>query len=463
MNESSIAKKEIPLEAYNYGSYNGFLYSYTLIKDVKSPIKPYNILPKGKCYIGAHGSDKLDEKNCNVDDGYWQSCKSEEFRLLFSGTEPVFEFKVWYLCKNWSEAKNEENRVLKEFDNEIGAAKSDMSWNQHNGFPTHIQIDREACKEMVTEILKRENCKWKPTYADKSGYTVGKLARIQVRAKDYNEHKKDIRDRINDVQGNVKLEENPNIDPTVILENRHPDGRDQLIDGNMTSGAICDKKCLADFIPEIRIPLKDHEHLTDDEVRHTSNILNRKGKKIKKPIIVEDAIKFILSITKNGEREYDTKFNRRMIKEDYDLSSAQVADVMKGVKDSIFEEKQRKVNMVLPDYNDQDKQDKVDELKKVFPDEIIFYCAVSIADKIPYKILENIDKDVQESQAEIPKRDPFKKIRIVVHYSQSKSLRDYWIRDDTGGWVTLQKFWKNIKSPYTINYEEMPISVPDTK
>ena len=58
----SIAKKVIPAEAYNYGSYNGFLYSYTLIKDVKSPIKPYNILPKGKCYIGAHGSDKLDEK-----------------------------------------------------------------------------------------------------------------------------------------------------------------------------------------------------------------------------------------------------------------------------------------------------------------------------------------------------------------------------------------------------------------
>ena len=94
--------------------------------------------------------------------------------------------------------------------------------------------------------------------------------------------------------------------------------------------------------------------------------------------------------TKNGEKEYDTKYNRTMIKEDYDLSSSQVNDVMKGVKDSIFEAEQRKINMVLPDYTDQDKQDFVDELKKVFPDEIIFYCAVSIADKIHYKILENI-------------------------------------------------------------------------
>jgi len=459
----SVATEVIPPEAYNYGNYNGFLYSYTLIKDVKSPIQKDIILPKGKCYIGAHGSDKLDEKNCNVDDGYWQSCRSEEFRLLFSGTEPVFKYEVWYLCKNWSEAKNEENRVLKEFDNGIGAAKSGMSWNQHNGFPTDRQIDRKVCKKMVTEILKRENCKWKPTYAAKSGYTVGKLARIQVRAKDYNEHKKDIRDRINDVQGNVNLEENLNIDPTVILENRHPDGRDQLIDGNMTSGAICSKDCLAEKIPEIRIPLKDHEHLTDDEVRHISNMLNRKGKKIKKPIIVEDAIKFILSITKNGEREYDTKYNRTMIKEDYDLSFAQVNDVMNGVKNSIFEAEQRKINMVLPDYTDQDKQDWVDKLKIMFPDEIIFYCAVSIADKIFHKILENIDKDIQEAQAELPEREPFKKVRLVVHYSQRKTLRDGWIKPNTGVWATLQRLWTNINTEYIINYEEMPISIPDTK
>ena len=122
-----------------------------------------------------------------------------------------------------------------------------------------------------------------------------------------------------------------------------------------------------------------------------------------------------------------------MIKEDYDLSSSQVNDVMKGVKDSIFEAEQRKINMVLPDYTDQDKQDFVDELKKVFPDEIIFYCAVSIADKIHYKILENIDKDIQEAQAEIPERkELFKKVRLVVHYSQSKTLRDGWVDQNNG-------------------------------
>ena len=460
---SSIVEKEIPSDAYDYKSYNGFLYSYTLIKDVESPIQKGIVIPKGKCYIGAHGSDKLDEINCNVDDGYKQSCRDEDFRLLFCGTEPVFKFEVWYLCKNWSEAKNEENRVLKEYDNGIGAAKSNMSWNQNNGFPTHKQINRKACKTTVDELRKRTKTKWGVNYADKKNYLGQILARIQVRLKDDKDHKKDIKNRINDANGVVDLDKNPDIDPTVIFEKRHSDGRDELIDGNMTSGAICLKDCKAEEVPEIRVPLEDHQHLTDDEVRHISNMLNRKGRKVKKPLNVEDAIKFILDITDNGEREYDTKFNRTMIREDYDLSYDQVNSVMKGVADSNFKEKQRLLNEVLPDYTDQDKQDKVDEYKKVLPDEIIFYCAVSIADKIPHKILENIAKDVEEAEAEFPKRDPFKKVRLVVHYSQSKSLRNYWIRKNTGGWAMLEKYWNNLNSTYTINYEEMVLSIPDTK
>ena len=39
--------------------------------------------------------------------------------------------------------------MLKEYDNGLGAAKSDMSWNKNNEFPTHRQINRKACKTMV--------------------------------------------------------------------------------------------------------------------------------------------------------------------------------------------------------------------------------------------------------------------------------------------------------------------------
>ena len=38
LNIPSIAERDIPKEAYNYDSYNGFLYEFSLIKSVKSPI-----------------------------------------------------------------------------------------------------------------------------------------------------------------------------------------------------------------------------------------------------------------------------------------------------------------------------------------------------------------------------------------------------------------------------------------
>ena len=91
---SSVLKKIIPKEAYDYSSYNGFLYIYTLIKDVISPTNPKVTLKKGMWYLGAHGSDKP-YIDCNVDDGYAESCKNEDFRLLYCGTEPVFELEIF--------------------------------------------------------------------------------------------------------------------------------------------------------------------------------------------------------------------------------------------------------------------------------------------------------------------------------------------------------------------------------
>ena len=468
---SSIAIKEIPKEAYIYSSYNGFLYEISLIKDVESPTRPGVILPKGKSYIGAHGSDNPN-KNCNVDDGYLESCRDEEFRLLICGTEPVFKLRVWYLVKNWNEAKNEEHRVLKEFgENGEGAAKSEMSWNQHNGFPTHRLIDRKACKAMVDEIIKRENCKWGVNYVSPSKYKGKTLERIQVRKKDDAAHKKDIKHRINDNNGVVKLNENPDIDPCVIFEKRADDGRNTLVDGNMTSGAIKQKDCMAQEIPEICVPLKDHEHLTNSEVRHIALSLNRRGKKIKKPTDVEDAIKFLLGITNEGEDEitefdydkYDTKFNREMIKEDYDLNSDQVNKTMDGVKDALFDEEQRKLNMLLPDYTHEEKQARVDELKVTFPEEIIFYASTKNLDKMRAMILAHIDKDMEEAAAAIPEREPYKKVRLVANYSQSKSSRDFWIRKDTGAKAILQRQWDNLDSAYELAFEEIALAVKDNK
>ena len=82
MNKTSIAEEIIPEEAYDFSSYNGFCYKFSLTKDVESPTTPGKILPKGKWYLGAHGSDDP-KKDCNILDGYAESCENEDFRLLY--------------------------------------------------------------------------------------------------------------------------------------------------------------------------------------------------------------------------------------------------------------------------------------------------------------------------------------------------------------------------------------------
>ena len=119
--------------------------------------------------------------------------------------------------------------------------------------------------------------------------------------------------------------------------------------------------------------------------------------------------------------------------------------------------------MVLPDYTDEEKQAFVDALKELHTDEIIFYYSAGMSDKMPMKILENIEKDIEDAHASLPQREPLKKVKIVTHYSQSKTIRDLWIKPDIGTWAKLLKRWENIGSDYTITYVEMPLAVKDTK
>ena len=454
LNIPSIAEREIPKEAYKYDSYNGFLYEFSLIKSVKSPITG-KMLPEGKYYLGGHGSNDPN-KDITVDDGYWQSCKDPEFKLLFSGSEPIFKHKVWGLAPDWDNIKDEENMLLEERN----ATASEMSWNGNNGFPVHARINRKACKKMADEINKRHDCKWPVRYEDPAEHSDDKISSLQVRAADDITHKDEIKQLINDAGGVVDLDKNPDIDPVVIFEERDPNGKALRVDGNMTTGAIRMKDCLAPHIPTIRIPLKDHKHLSDDEVRHTALILNRRGSKIKKPTVVEDAIKFILGISDNGNKKYNTPFNRKMIKEDYDLSSKQLTRVMDRVKYYIYEEEQAIKNSVLIDYDDAQKGEKVRELEEKYPNTIIFYVSAKVGMKIPAMILKYINDDV--NQAKLDDREPYTKIILAVHFAKSKSARDYW-RQVGGEWDNLSKRWKLLDTKYELDYKEFALTQDDTK
>ncbi len=459
---SSVLKKIIPKEAYDYSSYNGFLYIYTLIKDVISPTNPKVTLKKGMWYLGAHGSDKP-YIDCNVDDGYAESCQNEDFRLLYCGTEPVFELEIFYLCKNWTEAKLEENRMLVEKSKDIINGMSFNNIKTLNLINKNESLDREPCKELIKEVKRREKNKWGISYQDKKKYTKANYEFLQVKDKDDKTHKKDVKNLINDAKGVVNLNKNPNIDPVLVFEKRGEGGRDLVVNGNVTAGAIKSKDCKAQSVPEIRIPYEENIKYNEKQYRYIGLTLNRRGKKVTRTTNVDAATRYVQDHLATDGATYNTKYNKTWIREDWDLSYDQVNQVMQNVKDNLFKKEQDEKNKVLPDYTSEQIDTRCDELRRIFPNDIIFSASVGMLDKLPMRILDKVDKDIIEAKTSIPERKPRTKVRMVMNWNQSKSNRDKFLNIVDGDWITLKRKWDNINSDITISYEEMELTVDDKK
>jgi len=465
---SSIEIETIPEEAYDFSSYNGLCYEFILIKEVESPTRPGEMLPKGKWYLGAHGSDDPN-KNCNILDGYAESCQNEDFRLLYSGTEPVFHKRVFYLCKNWSEAKKEESRLLLERSEDIINGKSFNSPKTLNLIDKNEHLDRAPCKVLIDEVLKRENNQWGINYQPKKKYTKSNYEFLQVKEKPSLAQKTEVKKHINEAKGVVKLEKNPNIEPVLVFEKRGTNDKNQLCDlvvnGNVTAGAISYRDCKAQEVPEIRIPYEENKHLNETQYRYIALTLNKaNSKKITQSTGVEDATKYVHDhISKGGSYSYDTKQNRRWIREDWDLRYDQVNDVMQNVADQLFKQEQKSLNRSMPDYTKDDENTRCDELRVVYKNHVIFSASAQMTDKLPMRILTAFDKEVEECKAAIPKREPRTKFKIVLNWGQSKTFRDNWVKEPDGGWIKFKKIWKQSGSFIEIEWEEMELSVDDKK
>ena len=458
---SSIIEKIIPQEAYNYQSYNGFLYLFTLIKDIQSPTKLFVILKKGKWYLGAHGSDDP-KKNCNIDDGYWESCRNEDFRLLFCGTEPVFKLEIFYLCKNWTIAHKEENRMLLEKKEEIinGISfNSPKSLNFIN--ENELDFDINPCNEMIAEVKKRTENKWGITYQPKNKVTRKKYEFVQVKTESDSEKIKEIRDHINDAQGKVKLDENSDINPNLVFEGRGKDGRDLVVNGNVTTAALRPKDCKAQEVPEIRVPYEDNKHIDEVQYRFIALCLNAPEKKVRTVTKVDHGVKFVYDqISKGGKnKDFDTPHFGEVIRKYWNFSKKQARTVMDKVHDKIHQEEQEKINQFFPDYTSEQCDKRCEELQKTYPNHIIFHASVGMTDKLPKRIMSEVYKEKIKAKEEDRKQRT--KVMIVMNWKKSITAKEWWESSENGGWIIFKKEWDSLNSDIEIYYDEMEISRDD--
>ena len=292
--------------------YEGYLYRYTN-------------LDNNKVYVGVHKG--------YVGDGYWHSSTNNEFGNEFQNSDANFKFEILEYG-SYAEMTVSERKILK--DN--NAKSNPMFYNKSNGAAKFSQPDVEMMKELADKIVEGG---FPITY--ESVDDIYELPRLQVRAEESKELRQEIKERIDDAGGNTD-----NCNPIVIYEGRQS-GNDIIGDGNHTLGGAKDAKHCS-VVPVIRIPMEVHEEFTNDELKGVSNLLNKKPEIIKKPMTIDDAVKYIVGTYSNGT-PHDSIGNKKYL-ELCGFTKRQITRILKKSKVEIDKNNLALANKLWIDYTD---------------------------------------------------------------------------------------------------------------
>lgn len=450
-------------EGYDYDAYQ---YRFDLIQSITVGEE---IIPEGKYMIGAHKGV--------FDLSYYTSCASKEFKTIFQGNTPCLRLTVYNLIKGkdaWLKVKQAEHIEL----TEKKAASDDMSWNGHNGFKAHPRIRREVCATFI-EQLNSEKAFGDGIY-DKGYENIivhEDMESRQVRGSWNSEFVKNITIEVNDNVGNTE-----NTDRIVVWEGRGAFGNDIRGDGNQTVAGVAatdSGKAGTAQVKVARISFETNQHLTDLEIDHIGNCLNRRPKVKFRPVDVSDGAKMILELVKSGA-DMKTPEHDLILKDDYALNSKQRKDVYKDVVDILHGEKESIANRVYADYSlAQLAPFKIAKLNTLQADltKLVIPVTVGIAfkwlDMIATAIRNAMDLTEKDKKTGEPINQKYyykddkgklvfgvKSVQLLLDYRQSASARKLF-RDEF--WKDFKTKWNALGSNIILeDYEEMDLTVPST-
>jgi hypothetical protein len=280
-------------------------------------------LEDNRVYVGVHKG--------YVGDGYWHSSTDKDFDKIFSNASSKLKLEILEYG-DYADMTVSERKILK--DN--NAQNNPKFINKSNGSAKYPQPDVDAMAALADDILNGRF-----TVTMESVDDIYELPRLQVRFEEDTEHRREIKERIEDAGGNTDK-----CSPIVVYEARQA-GKDIIGDGNHTVGGAKDAKHCSE-IPVIRIPEEVHCNYTNQELRGVSNLLNRKPDLIKKYMTMDDAVKYILGTTTEGT-PHDSKGNRIYL-EACGFTKRQIANIFKKAKFEIDRNNLSMANVVWIDY-----------------------------------------------------------------------------------------------------------------
>jgi hypothetical protein len=289
--------------------YEGYLYRFTNLDD-------------NKVYVGVHKG--------YVGDGYWHSSTDTEFNKIFSDSSSNLKFEILEYG-SYDEMTVSERKILKDND----AKNNPMFINKSNGSAKFTQPDVDMMKELADMILSRKFPITKESVDD-----VYEIPRLQVRFAEDPAHKVEIQQRIEDAGGNTD-----ECSPIVIYEGRN--GKDVVGDGNHTLNAAKDAKHCS-VVSVIRVPFEVHSKYTNQELHGVSNLLNKKPEIIKKPVDIDDAVKYIVGVSSQGA-PHDSNGNKAYL-EACGFTKKQISIILKKAKIEIEKNNLALANTLWIDY-----------------------------------------------------------------------------------------------------------------
>tara|TARA_E500000331_G_scaffold218536_1_gene209449 strand:+ start:416 stop:1732 length:1317 start_codon:yes stop_codon:yes gene_type:complete len=247
------------------GLYDAYVYSFTHYKT-------------GEIYIGS--------KLGMFDGTYWHSSLNTKFCRLFSGSEPLFYYKIINYGL-YIDMQNLESKLQSEV-----SAKSNPLYYNNAVAPTgnNELIDIEKCHKLVESVNNKiENGEIQEEEFD----SIKDLESVQSRyAAEDLQHIGRIKDGLRET--GLKYQK-----PVVIWEGMSTDDGDLVGDGNHTIKGI-DGILNINTIKTVRIPEEIGKDFNMDEVRYCGNLFNPRQNIAKLENDEEDAIKTLIGLKEKG-------------------------------------------------------------------------------------------------------------------------------------------------------------------
>lgn len=405
-------------------SYEGYLYSYTN-------------LTTNQIYLGIHKG--------SVNDDYNHSSTNVEFAEVFADSNSRLKFEVLNYG-DYLEMQQLENTLLKKVD----ARKNPLYYNKSNGFPVYNQPDLDKCQSFADRLNNGE-------------FNVGKepigthteMAALQVRFKHDAKHQKDIKERVDDADGNTDK-----CFPVLVWEGRGEDGEDLRGDGNHTVwGASASKHCID--IPVMRVPYELHKDFSNEELRAIGNLLNKRPEIIKKDIDVDDGIKHCLDNYDVGV-PCDSISNIAWLKAFGFTGSATkgtINTIIKKAQAAAKKSDMKKSGLLWKNYaarpHHQEMLDMVDMFSRQPNTTSVYMSSLKFSSD---RILERLFAARPTEALKAMGVDEVNKIVVVIHHSTPEAEENWKLN--------VQPAWMNIinyifKDDFEVKFFEMPTTESD--